>query len=265
MWAYDFVHARTHDGQPLRMLVMVDELTRECLAIDVAGHLTSEDVLERLAWSLATGGVPPFVRSDNGSEFTAEAVRSWLAKVGVKTRYLEPGSPWENGYVESFNGKLGEELLDREIFYTLLEAKVLIERWRGHYNRVRPHRSLGYRPPAPAAVVDTGPRRAALHCAGAPFRPPLDDRKAHGGSEIYIGLATKSFALNYCSYKGLSLGWRFCGLSSRQFVLGVCAILSFAFYPTNIGVNGIGANDKRQANDRLSARVVENMVCCCNW
>jgi transposase InsO family protein len=153
VWAYDFVHARTHDGRAVRMLTLVDEYTRECLSIDVARRLTSEDVLERLTWLFATRGVPQFVRSDNGSEFTALAVRSWLAKVDVKTLYIEPGSPWENGYVESFNGKLRDELLDREIFYTLLEAKVMIERWRQHYNRVRPHSSLGYRPPAPTAIA----------------------------------------------------------------------------------------------------------------
>ena len=153
VWAYDFVHARTHDGRAVRMLTLVDEYTRECLSIDVARRLTSEDVLERLTWLFATRGVPQFVRSDNGSEFTAQAVRSWLTKVGVKTLYIEPGSPWENGYVESFNGKLRDELLDREIFYTLLEAKVLIERWRQHYNRIRPHSSLGYRPPAPGTII----------------------------------------------------------------------------------------------------------------
>jgi len=153
VWAYDFVHARTHDGRAVRMLTLVDEYTRECLSIDVARRLTSEDVLERLTWLFATHGVPQFVRSDNGSEFTALAVRGWLAKVDVKTLYIEPGSPWENGYVESFNGKLRDELLDREIFYTLLEAKVMIERWRQHYNRVRPHSSLGYRPPAPTAIA----------------------------------------------------------------------------------------------------------------
>ncbi len=109
-------------------------------------------MLERLAWSFATRGVPQFIRSDNGSEFTAQAVREWLANVGVNTLYIEPGSPWENGYVESFNGKLRDELLDREIFYTPLEAKVLVERWREHYNRVRPHSSLGYRPPAPTTI-----------------------------------------------------------------------------------------------------------------
>jgi PAS domain-containing protein len=135
------------------MLVLVDEYSRECLSIDVARRLSSDDVLERLAWLFVTRNVPQFLRSDNGSEFTAQAVRAWLAKVGVKTLFIEPGSPWENGYVESFNGKLRDELLDREIFYTLLEAKVLIERWRQHYNRIRPHSSLGYRPPAPEAIA----------------------------------------------------------------------------------------------------------------
>jgi transposase InsO family protein len=153
VWAYDFVHARTHDGRPLRMLTLVDEYTRECLCIDTARRLTSENVLERLAWQFATGVVPAFIRSDNGSEFTAKVVRGWLERVGVKTLFIEPGSPWENGYIESFNGKLRDELLNGEIFYTLLEAKILIERWREHYNRVRPHSALGYRPPAPEAVI----------------------------------------------------------------------------------------------------------------
>jgi len=153
VWAYDFVQDRTHDGRPFRALVVIDEHTRECLAIDVARKLTSEDVLERLSDLFIHRGVPDHIRSDNGSEFTAEVVRCWLAKMGVRTLFIEPGSPWENGYVESFNGKLRDELLNREIFYTLLEAKVLIERWRQHYNRVRPHSSLGYRPPAPEAIA----------------------------------------------------------------------------------------------------------------
>ena len=167
VWAYDFIHARTHDGRALRMLTIVDEYTRECLSIDVARRLNSEDVLERLAWLFAMRGVPDHLRSDNGSEFTAQAVRTWLEKVGVKTLYIEPGSPWENGYVESFHGKLRDELLDGEIFYTLLEAKVLVERWRREYNTVRPHSALGYRPPAPQAWS------SATHPAGsATLRPP---------------------------------------------------------------------------------------------
>jgi len=134
------------------MLTVLDEHSRECLAIDVARKLTSEDVLERLTDLFILRGVPHYLRSDNGSEFTARAVRSWLERAEVKTLYIEPGSPWENGYIESFNGKLRDELLDREIFDTLLEAKVLIERWRVEYNTIRPHSALGYCPPAPEAI-----------------------------------------------------------------------------------------------------------------
>ena len=151
VWSYDFVADRTSDGRPIRMLTIVDEFTRECLAIDVAKKLTSEDVLERLSDLFICKGVPDHIRSDNGSEFTAKSVREWLGRVGVKTLFIEPGSPWENGYIESFNGKLRDELLEREAFDTLLEAKVLIERWRQHYNTIRPHSALGYRPPAPEA------------------------------------------------------------------------------------------------------------------
>ena len=134
------------------MRTIVDEFTRECLAIDVSRKLTSEDVLERLSDLFVRKGVPDNIRSDNGSEFTATRVRDWLGRVGVKTLYIEPGSPWENGYIERFNGKLRDELLAREMFDTLLEAKVLIERWRKGYNTVRPHSSLGYRPPVPEAT-----------------------------------------------------------------------------------------------------------------
>jgi putative transposase len=152
VWSYDFVLDRTHDGRPLRMLAVVDEYTRECLAIDVARGLKSDDVLDQLAELFLTRGVPAHIRSDNGAEFTAKKVREWLARVGVTTLYIEPGSPWENGYVESFNAKLRDELLNREIFYTLREAQVLIEAWREEYKRRRPHSALGYRPPAPEAV-----------------------------------------------------------------------------------------------------------------
>jgi putative transposase len=152
VWSYDFVQARTHDGRAFRMLTIVDEFTRECLAIDVARKLTSEDVLERLSDLFIRRGVPDYVRSDNGPEFTAKRVKDWLGRVEVKTLFIEPGSPWENGYVESFNGKLRDELLNGEIFDTLLEAKVLIERWRVEYNTIRPHSALGYRSPAPEAI-----------------------------------------------------------------------------------------------------------------
>jgi transposase InsO family protein len=179
VWAYDFVQSQTHDGRAFRMLTLVDEYTRECLAIDVARKLTSNDVLERLAWLMATRGVPEHVRSDNGPEFTAQVVREWMSRVGVKTLFIEPGSPWENGYVESFNGKLRDELLNGEMFYTLLEAKVLIERWRKHYNEIRPHSALGYRPPAPqavgAAILGRPPQRATLELRRAPLRSLLDN------------------------------------------------------------------------------------------
>ena len=153
VWAYDFVQARTHDGRPFRMLTVIDEFTRECLAIEVARSLKHDDVLQVLADLFTRHGPPGRIRSDNGSEFTAIAVREWLPRVGVKTLYIEPGSPWENGYNESFNGKLRDELLNGEIFYTLKEAQVLIEQWRNHYNTIRPHSSLGYRPPAPQTIV----------------------------------------------------------------------------------------------------------------
>ena len=153
VWSYDFVMARTADGRAFRMLNIIDEYSRECLAILVKRCITSQDVMDRLFELFIFRGIPEHIRSDNGSEFTAKAVRSWLNRIGVKTLFIEPGSPWENGYIESFNGKLRDELLNREIFTTLTEAKVLIEQWRREYNQVRPHSSLGYRPPAPEARI----------------------------------------------------------------------------------------------------------------
>ncbi len=153
VWAHDSVMARIHDGRAFRMLTIIDEYTRECLAIDVARRLRSDDVLYRLAALFVDRGPPDRIRSDYGAEFTATAVREWLARVGVKTLYIEPGSPWENGYNESFNGKLRDELLNGEISYSLKEAQVLIERRRQYYNTVRPHSALGCRPPAPVTIV----------------------------------------------------------------------------------------------------------------
>jgi len=172
VWSYDFVADRTSDGRAFRMLTLIDEHTRECLAIDVARKLKSEDVLERLSDLLVRRGVPKYIRSDNGPEFTAKKVREWLTKVGVKTLFIEPGSPWENGYCESFNGRLRDELLAREQFDTLLEAKVLIERWRRHYNTVRPHGSLGYRPPAPEATQPLHWRVGPGDCSPRPLTEP---------------------------------------------------------------------------------------------
>ena len=153
VWSYDFIHDRLHSGKKIRMLTVIDEYTRKCLAIRVGFSLKSEDVLDVLSTLFITEGVPEYIRSDNGSEFTAKTTREWIGALGVKTAYIEPGSPWENGYNESFNGKLRDELLNTEIFYTLKEAQVLIEQWRRHYNEVRPHSSLGYRPPAPVAKI----------------------------------------------------------------------------------------------------------------
>jgi transposase InsO family protein len=152
VWAYDFVSDRTHDGRPVKILAVVDEYSRECLTLRVARQCRATDVIETLADLFVTHGAPACLRSDNGPEFTAQVVRAWLQALDVQTLFIERGSPWENGYVESFNGKLRDELLARETFFTLTEARILIERWRRQYNTVRPHSALGYRPPAPAAV-----------------------------------------------------------------------------------------------------------------
>lgn len=151
VWSYDFVKERTSDGRSVRILNIIDEHSRECLAAVVARKIKAYDVIETLADLFVERGVPDHIRSDNGPEFTAKIVRRWLGHLGAKTLFIEPGSPWENGYIESFNGKMRDELLDREIFDTLFEAKVLTERWRNEYNKVRPHSSLGWRPPAPEA------------------------------------------------------------------------------------------------------------------
>jgi putative transposase len=165
VWSYDFVADRTRDSRPLKMLTILDEYTRECLAINVARQLCSIDLVEQLSDLFLGCGVPNYIRSDNGSEFTAQIVREWLGRIGVKTLFIEPGSPWENGYIESFNGKFRDECLNREIFYTLTEAKVLIEHWRREYNVFRPHSSLGYRPPVPAAITPLSLGSAPLHPA----------------------------------------------------------------------------------------------------
>ena len=169
VWSYDFVKAYTHDKRSFRLLTIIDEYTRECLAIDIGRKLNKEDVLDSLTSLFICRGIPEHIRSDNGSEFTAKAVRSWLKHLNVKTLYIEPGSPWENGYIESFNGKLSDELLDREVFDTLFEAKVLVERWRKEYNHIRPHSSLGYKPPAPEAVVPIDRDKSLLLFGSTPF------------------------------------------------------------------------------------------------
>jgi len=153
VWSYDFVEDRTHEGRKYRMLNIVDEFTHECLAIRVARRLRSTDVIDVLSDLFILRGVPGHIRSDSGPEFVAKAVQEWIAAVGAKTAYIAPGSPWENGYIESFNARLRDELLNGEIFYSLKEAQIIIESWRQHYNRFRPHASLGYRAPAPEAFV----------------------------------------------------------------------------------------------------------------
>ncbi|MES0865028.1 IS3 family transposase [Ruegeria sp. SCPT10] len=153
VWSYDFVHCRTDDGKVFRTLNILDEYSRECLAIRVERKLNSVDVIDALTDLFILRGAPRFIRSDNGPEFVAQAVRDWIAAVGAKTAYIEPGSPWENGYCESFNGRMRDELLNGEIFYSLREAQILIEQWRKHYNTKRPHSALGYRPPAPETII----------------------------------------------------------------------------------------------------------------
>jgi transposase InsO family protein len=151
VWSYDFVSTYTHDGRTVRMLNVIDEYSRKCLAICPRRRLNSRNVIEVVANAMIEHGIPEHIRSDNGPEFIARKLRKWLAEVGTKTLYIEPGSPWENGYCESFNSKLRDEFLNGEIFYSLKEVQVLAERWRVHYNTVRPHSSLGYKAPAPAA------------------------------------------------------------------------------------------------------------------
>jgi putative transposase len=161
VWAYDFVEDRTRDGRKFRMLCVVDEFSREALAIRIARKLPSIDGIDTLADLFIARGTPTHIRSDQGPEFVAEAVKGWIAGVGAATAFIEKGTPWENGYVESFNGKLRDELLRGEVFNSLREAQVLIERWRRHYNTERPHSALGYRPPAPEVVTGSlvPPRR----------------------------------------------------------------------------------------------------------
>jgi putative transposase len=153
VWSYDFMMARTTDGRSFRILNVIDEYTRECLACLVGRKLKADDVIEQLFNLFVFRSIPEHIRSDNGAEFTATVIRNWLQKLGVKTLFIEPGSPWENGYIESFNGKMRDELLNRELFTTLPEARVLIAEWRRDYNQVRPHSALHYRPPAPEAIL----------------------------------------------------------------------------------------------------------------
>lgn len=153
VWSYDFAQDRTNDGQVYRTLNTIDEFTREALMIRVNRKLNSTDVVDALMGLFILRGTPEFIRSDNGPEFVAQKVRDWIAAVGAKTAFIEPGSPWENRYCESFNARFRDGLLNGEIFYSLHEARIIIEQWRRHYHTVRPHSALGYRPPAPETII----------------------------------------------------------------------------------------------------------------
>jgi putative transposase len=157
VWSYDIMEDKTYDGRKFRILNIIDEYSRECLLSFASRRITSREVVEFLADLFCARGLPEYIRSDNGSEFTAKRVREFISNLGTYPAFIEPGSPWENGYIESFNGKMRDELLNSEIFDTMTEAKVLIERWRAYYNTERPHSSLDYMPPAPEArVFDIG-------------------------------------------------------------------------------------------------------------
>jgi putative transposase len=170
VWSYDFVEDRTHEGRKYRMLNIIDEFTHECLAIRIDRKLKSVDVIDVLSDLFILRGVPERLRSDNGPEFVAKAVQDWIAAVGAKAAYIAPGSPWENGFIESFNARLRDELLDGEIFYSLAEARIVVESWRCHYNAKRPHASLGYKPPAPEVFIPAFAARAAAQ--SRPAAPP---------------------------------------------------------------------------------------------
>jgi len=144
---------RTSNGRAFKILTIIDEYTRECLGLLVKRRITSQEVIDKLFELFILRGIREHNRSDNGPEFTAKAIRKWLDRIGVKTLFIEPGNPWENGYIESFNSKLRNELLNREVFITLAEAKVLIKQRRQDYNHFRLHSSLGYRPPAPEVIM----------------------------------------------------------------------------------------------------------------
>jgi len=152
VWTYDFMSDQTEDGRSLKLLTVLDEFTRESPAIEVGRSIRAKDVIAVLEYLFMVRGAPKFIRSDNGPEFIADAIKKWLKKKHVGTLYIEPGSPWENGYIESFNGKLRDDVLDRELFYSVKEAKVILESWRLEYNNHRPHSGLGYMTPAEFAA-----------------------------------------------------------------------------------------------------------------
>lgn len=180
VWAWDFFHDRTSDGRPLKWLTLLDEYTRECLALEARRSLTAEAVKDVLAGVVRDRGAPRYLRSDNGPEFIAAALRSWLAAEEVGALYIEPGSPWQNGYAESFNGKVEDELVKGEEFANVLEARVLAAEWKIDYNEVRPHSSLGYRTPAEFAASCPRPDSATLRRPGDTTVPKTPTLTAPG-------------------------------------------------------------------------------------
>ena len=165
VWSYDFVMDQTENGRQLKFLPVLDEYTRECLTLEVARSITSMDVIEVLENLFMVRGVPEYIRSDNGPEFIANAIKTWLGEIGVATLYIAPGSPWENAYSESFNSRFRDELLNREMFGSVFEARVLSGDWRLDYNNHRPHSSLDYMTPAAFAATCVQPGSAALRLA----------------------------------------------------------------------------------------------------
>ena len=198
VWSYDFVQDRTHDGRIFRTLNIIDEFTREALVIRVKRRLNSTDVVDALTDLFILRGPPRFIRSDNGAEFVAENVRTWIAAVGAKTAFIEPGSPWENGYCESFNARFRDELVNGEVLYTLREAQILIEKWRLNYNTVRPHSALRYRPPAPETIVPRWTRSPP--CTNIQIGP-LD-----GGSPNPSVLCWETRSLGAAAFANILLG-----------------------------------------------------------
>ena len=166
-WTYDFISDQTEDGRSLKFLTVLDEFTRESLAIEIGRSIRAKDVIAVLSYLFLVRGAPRYLRSDNGPEFIAEAITRWLREQGVETLHIEPGSPWENGYIESFNGTFRDEVLNRELFHSVKEAKAIAEQWRLEYNHHRPHSSLGYRTPAEfasACIASASPTAPLRQC-----------------------------------------------------------------------------------------------------
>jgi len=186
VWSYDFLADRTEDGRQLKLLVVIDEFTRECLAIEVGRTFTARDVMLTLQYLFAVRGAPEHVRSDNGPEFVAKKIRRWLDRASVGTLYIQKASPWENGYVESFNGKLRDELLNGELFLSLSEARYVLDEWLLEYNHRRPHSGIGWQTPAAFAATLEGKPAEVFSAAtpagpsvGAPPLPPAQPVNSH--------------------------------------------------------------------------------------